>query len=117
MPDKIRFKLLVAIVSQGRCAPLVDAAKAAGAEGATIVRGRGTGVHEGAKFLGVPIEPEKDVMLVLVPIDVAEQVLDAMVSAGQLDKPGKGIVFLLDVPRVAGIVHRGEVLHKAGPGS
>ncbi len=117
MPDKIRFKLLVAIVSQGRCTPLVEAAKKAGAEGATIIRGRGTGVHEGAKFLGVPIEPEKDVMLVLVPLDVSEAVLDAMVSAGQLDQPGKGIVFLLDVPRVAGIVHRGEVLHKAGAGT
>jgi nitrogen regulatory protein P-II 1 len=114
MTDKIRFKLLVAIVSQGRCSPLVEAAKAAGAEGATIVRGRGTGVHEGAKFLGLPIEPEKDVMLVLVPVGVAEEVLDAMVTAGQLDQPGKGIVFMLDVPRVAGIVHRGEVLHKAG---
>ncbi len=114
MTDKIRFKLLVAIVSQGRCSPLVEAAKAAGAEGATIVRGRGTGVHEGAKFLGLPIEPEKDVMLVLVPVDAAEAVLDAMVTAGQLDQPGKGIVFMLDVPRVAGIVHRGEVLHKAG---
>jgi nitrogen regulatory protein P-II 1 len=116
MTDKIRFKLLVAIVSQGRCSPLVEAAKAAGAEGATIVRGRGTGVHEGAKFLGLPIEPEKDVMLVLVPVGVAEEVLDAMVTAGQLDQPGKGIVFMLDVPRVAGIVHRGEVLHKAGEG-
>ena len=116
MTDKIRFKLLVAIVSQGRCSPLVEAAKAAGAEGATIVRGRGTGVHEGAKFLGLPIEPEKDVMLVLVPVGAAEEVLDAMVTAGQLDQPGKGIVFMLDVPRVAGIVHRGEVLHKAGDG-
>ena len=116
MTDTIRFKLLVAIVSQGRCSPLVEAAKSAGAEGATIVRGRGTGVHEGAKFLGLPIEPEKDVMLVLVPVDVAEEVLDAMVSAGQLDQPGKGNVFKLDVPRVAGIVHRGEVLHKAGEG-
>ncbi len=116
MTDQIRFKLLVAIVSQGRCSPLVEAAKAAGAEGATIVRGRGTGVHEGAKFLGLPIEPEKDVMLVLVPVGVAEEVLDAMVTAGQLDQPGKGIVFMLDVPRVAGIVHRGEVLHKAGEG-
>ena len=116
MPDTIRFKLLVAIVPQGRCSPIVEAAKRAGAEGATIVRGRGTGVHEGARFLGLPIEPEKDVLLVLVPVDVAEAVLDAMVEAGELDQPGHGIVFLLDVPRVAGIVHRGEVLHKAGPG-
>ena len=114
MPDTVRFKLLVAIVPQGRCSPLVSAAKEAGAEGATIIRGRGTGVHEGAKFLGIPIEPEKDVLLILVPIDVAEAVLDSLVTAGELDQPGHGIVFMLDVPRVAGIVHRGEVLHKAG---
>ena len=48
MPESTRFQLLVAIVSQGRCGPLVDAAKAAGAEGATIVRGRGTGLPESA---------------------------------------------------------------------
>ena len=73
-------------------------------------------MHEGARFLGLPIEPEKDVFLVLVPIDVAEAVLDAMVEAGELDQSGHGIVFLLDVPRVGGIVHRGEGLHKGGTG-
>jgi nitrogen regulatory protein PII len=113
MAERIRFRLLVAIVSQGACPPLVDAAKAAGAEGATIVRGRGTGLHEGAKFLGVPIEPEKDVVLVLVPEAAADAVLESMVHAGKLDQPGKGIVFMLDVPRVAGIVHRGEVLDRS----
>lgn len=116
MAEEIRFRLLVAIVSQGACSPLVDAAKAAGAEGATIVRGRGTGLHESAKFLGVPIEPEKDVVLVLVPEGVADAVLEAMVRAGKLDEPGNGIVFMLDVPRVAGIVHRGEVLDRSPEG-
>jgi nitrogen regulatory protein P-II 1 len=114
MTDRVRFRLIVAIVPQGHCSPLVSAAKGAGAEGATIVRGRGTGVHEGGKFLGIPIEPEKDVLLILVPLEIAEAVLDALVTAGELDQPGHGIVFMLDVPRVAGIVHRGEVLHKGG---
>ncbi|MDZ7802228.1 MAG: P-II family nitrogen regulator [Trueperaceae bacterium] len=115
MSDAARFKLLVAIVPQGRYGPLVEAAKKAGSEGATIVPGRGTGVHEGQKLFGLPIEPEKDVLLVLVSNAVADSVLNAMVKAGKLDEPGKGIVFLLDVPRVAGIVHRGEVLGSDGP--
>ncbi|MEX2502926.1 MAG: P-II family nitrogen regulator [Trueperaceae bacterium] len=110
MADPVRFKLIVAIVSQGRSTPLVDAAKAAGSEGATILRGRGSGVHEGARFLGLPIEPEKDVLLFLIDAGRAEAILDAVVDAGDLDQPGKGIAFLLDVPHVAGIVHRGEVL-------
>ena len=110
MPDHNAFQLIVAIVSQGRCPRLIEAAKGAGAEGATIVRGRGTGVHESATFLGVPIEPEKDVLLVLIPRDETDAVLDAMVRAGKLDQPGKGIAFVLDVPRVEGIVHRGDVV-------
>lgn len=112
MSERIRFRLLVAIVPQGTCSTLVSAAKSAGAEGATIVRGRGTGLHEGSRFLGIPIEPEKDVVLVLVPRDAADAVLEAMVDAGDLDRPGKGIAFMVDVPHVAGIVHRGEVLSR-----
>jgi nitrogen regulatory protein P-II 1 len=110
MADAHSYQLIVAIVSQGRTTPLVVAAKQAGAEGATIVRGRGTGVHESAKFLGVPIEPEKDVLLVLIPKEETDAVLDAMIAAGNLDEPGKGIAFVLDVPRVAGIAHRGGVV-------
>jgi nitrogen regulatory protein P-II 1 len=110
MPNASAYQLIIAIVSQGRTTPLVTAAKQAGAEGATIVRGRGTGVHESAKFLGVPIEPEKDMLLVLIPKEETDAVLDAMIAAGNLDEPGKGIAFVLDVPRVAGIAHRGGVV-------
>jgi nitrogen regulatory protein P-II 1 len=110
VPDANSYQLIVAIVSQGRCPTLVTAAKAAGAEGATILRGRGTGVHESSTFLGVPIEPEKDVLLVLIPRDQTDTVVDAMVRAGKLGEPGRGIAFVLDVPRVEGIVHRGQVV-------
>ena len=78
------------------------------------MRGRGTGVHDGTRFLGLPIWPAKDALLVLVPVDVPEAVLDAVAEARELDQPGHGIVFLLDVPGVAGSVHQGDVLRKGG---
>jgi nitrogen regulatory protein P-II 1 len=108
--SKLNFQLIVVIVSQGSCSPLVAAAKGAGAEGATILRGRGSGVHEAGRFLGIPIEPEKDVILILIDKTMTDTVLDAIVAAGGLDKPGKGIAFVLDVPRVEGIVHLGKVV-------
>jgi len=113
MAERTHFQLIVAIVPQGTCAPMVSAAKAAGAEGATILRGRGTGLHEGAKFLGVPVEPEKDVVWVMVPESSVDAVMGEMVRAGKLDQPGHGIVFALDVARVAGIVHRGEIFESS----
>lgn len=110
MSDPHGFQLIVTIVAQGRSGPLVEAAKGAGAEGVTILRGRGSGVHEASKFLGIPIEPEKDILLVLIEESKTTPVLEAMVRAGELDKPGKGIAFVLDVSRVEGIVHLGKVV-------
>jgi nitrogen regulatory protein P-II 1 len=112
--SKPHFQLIVVIVSQGSSSPLVAAAKGAGAEGATILRGRGSGVHEAGRFLGIPIEPEKDIMLILIDTSLTDAVLEAIIKAGELDTPGKGIAFVLDVPRVEGIVHRGEVVSSKG---
>ena len=103
-----RFQLIVTIVSQGYASHIVEAAKAAGSRGGTILRGRGSGVHESGRFFGVAIEPEKELVLVLVPTSITQKVLDAVVEAGKLDKPGTGIAFVLDVPHVAGIAHPEE---------
>jgi nitrogen regulatory protein PII len=98
-----RFQLIVSIVPQGHASHIVEAAKVAGARGGTIVRGRGSGVHEAGRFFGVAIEPEKEVVLILIGSELANAVVDAIVRDGRLNEPGRGIAFLLDVPRVVGI--------------
>ncbi len=100
-----KFDLIITIVSKGRCHLVVEASKRAGAEGGTILGARGTGIHETAKLLGVPIEPEKDIILTLVPRCDTDKVLDAILEDGEMNKPGKGITFVLEVKRVAGITH------------
>ena len=98
-------ELIVTIVKKGRAEKIVTAAKCAGAEGCTIMHGRGVGVHEHKKFMGIPIEPEKEIILILIHKDKTNKVLKAIVEAGNLDKPGMGIGFVLDVDKVVGIVH------------
>ena len=82
--------------------------RAAGAEGGTVVYGRGIGIHERQMFLGIPIEPEKELVLTVIPRQLTEKVLTAIVEAGDLNKPGSGIAFVVDVPQVAGIAHLGH---------
>ena len=65
----------------------------------------GTGIHERQMLLGIPIEPEKELVLTVIPRNLTEKVLAAIIEAGDLNKPGSGIAFVLDVPEVAGIVH------------
>ncbi len=97
--------LIVTIVKKRFVEEIIEATKNTGAEGGTIIPGRGTGIHEGKKLLGIPIEPEKDILLTLVPKNMVDEVLSAIIKAGNLNCPGTGICFVLDVKKIAGIVH------------
>lgn len=99
------FQLIVTIVNSGDSAAVVKAAAKAGAEGGTILNGRGTGVNEQQKFMNFTIDPEKDVVLTLVPSGYAEDVVRYIEQAVDLNAPGRGIAFLLDVEKVFGVNH------------
>lgn len=96
--------LIVTIIKRGHSSRVVQAAKEAGARGGTILHGRGVGIHEQKKLLGIPIEPEKEIVLTLIHKDKSDEVLKAIEKAGNLNKPGTGIGFVLDVEMVVGIV-------------
>jgi nitrogen regulatory protein P-II 1 len=112
MTDLLNRDLIVTIVKKGWCEKIIKASTAAGAEGATIIPARGTGIHEQKHLLGIPIEPEKDLILTIVPEEITDRVLDAIIEAGKLYKPATGIVFVLDLKKVAGIVHQVRALEE-----
>lgn len=99
------FQLIVTIVNSGDSEKVVAAAAKAGAEGGTILTGRGTGVNEQQKFMNFTIDPEKDVVLTLVPESYTDAVVDSIQHAIDLYAPGKGIAFLIDVEKVFGVNH------------
>lgn len=101
----IEFDLIVTIVRMGFSEKIIEASRQAGAEGGTIIVGRGTGVHERKKLLRIPVEPEKEIIFSVVPRNRTQQILEAIVRAGELDKPGAGIAFVLELKQVAGICH------------
>jgi len=100
-----KFDLIVTVVNKNTSAHIIKASKKAGAEGGTIVTGRGTGIHETRTLFGIPIEPEKEIILTIVPQDITNQVREAIIRAGELDQPGAGILFVLELKQVAGICH------------
>ncbi len=104
--------LIVTIVKKGCCECIIEATKEAGAEGATIIPARGAGIHEQKKLLNIPIEPEKEVILTIIQKHKTETVMDAIIQAGKLNKPGTGIAFVLELKHVAGIVHLVRALEK-----
>ncbi len=104
------YDCIVTIVNKGHSDPVVKASRAAGANGGTIIFGRGVGIRETKTIMGIHIEPEKEIVLTLVPEEISLRVLEAIVNAVDLEKPGKGIAFILPVKAVAGICHLASAL-------
>ncbi len=103
--ESLRQDLIVTIVKKGCCECIIEETKKAGAEGATIIPARGTGIHEQKKLLGIPIEPEKEIIFTIVPEAITDQVLAAIIRAGKLEQPGTGVAFVIDLKKVVGVVH------------
>lgn len=97
--------LIVTIVKRGWGDVVVESAIKSGASGATVIYGRGTGIHETQKILGVCIEPEKEVILCVVSRDIESKVITEIAQKAELDKPGTGIAFIIPVEKVFGVVH------------
>jgi nitrogen regulatory protein PII len=99
------YDLIVTIVNSGFSADVMVAAREAGAEGGTVMHGRGSGIHETSSLFSIDIEPEKDVILTLVDRSISAKVLKSIVDKSSLNEPGKGIAFVIEVEEVAGIAH------------
>jgi nitrogen regulatory protein P-II 1 len=97
---------LVAIVERGKADCIVGEAKKAGANGATILYGRGTGEHEALKFFNIQIESSKEVIIIITEQENYQPIFKAMIEAGKLKEPGKGIIFTLPVANLVGLRHR-----------
>ncbi len=105
MTEIPKHDLIVTIVKKGCCERIVKAAKDAGAEGATIIPARGSGIHEQKKLMGIPIEPEKEVVLTIIQQHKTNKVLEAVKKAGRMNQPGTGVAFVVELKEVVGIVH------------
>jgi nitrogen regulatory protein P-II 1 len=99
-------KLVVAVVKKGSATKVVQAMKGVGAEGATILFGRGTAEDCGyLKFLQVDDCDKKEIILSLVRQSIVDNVLATITQVGKLNKQGTGIAFVLDTKCIAGICH------------
>ncbi len=99
----MQFKVILASVKSDITDKVVDAAKAAGATGATIIHARGTGIREAKTFFGLSLEAQTDIIMFLLEERLVSQVLETIGNVGEFNKPGTGIAFVLPVDQVIGL--------------
>ncbi len=103
------IKCIIAVVERGKADRIVDRAKKAGAKGATILYGRGTGQSEALEFFNIHIEASKEIILILSEVNEYKPIYDAIVEAGRLNEPGTGIIFTFWVSELLGLHHRENI--------
>ena len=87
------YQMISVIVNKGYADDAMAAARKAGAGGGTIISARGTAKEGDAKFLGMEIVPEKDLLIIVVPSEKCSQIVQAIKELPCMEKAGSGIIF------------------------
>ncbi len=108
----MHFKLLVAFVDDRMTPRLMDAARQAGATGATVITSaRGEGLKKTRTFLGLDLTGQRDVLLFLVEEHLSREILETIAEVGEFEAhPGSGIAFQIDVEDAVGVAQQIEQL-------
>jgi nitrogen regulatory protein PII len=108
----MHFKLIVAFVEDTKTEQIMQAAREAGATGATVINNaRGEGIEEAKTFFGLTLSTQRDVLLLLVEQHLSRHILEHIGEVGEFDeKPGTGIAVVLDVEDAVGVLHQAEEL-------
>lgn len=104
----MHFKLLIALVEDDITDEIMNAAREAGATGATVIeQARGEGLQKTRTFFGLNLETQRDMVMFLVEEHLSRYILEAIAEIGQFDnKPGTGIAFQIDVEDAVGVTQQ-----------
>lgn len=100
---KTMHQAIFTVVDRGNAEAVIEAATAAGSRGATIINGRGSGIHESKMLFSMAIEPEKEIVMILATNDRTEGIVASIRENLKIDEPGNGIMFILDVNKTYGL--------------
>lgn len=101
----MHFKLIITFVEDTKTDDVMDAAREAGATGATVINNaRGEGLKQSKTFFGLSLETQRDVLMFLVEEHMSRTIIEKISEvAGFEENPGSGIAFQVDVEDAVGV--------------
>lgn len=110
----MKFKLLIALVRDDKTEKVIDAARTSGGTGCTVITSaRGEGLKPPKTFLGLTLEGQRDVVLLLVEEHLSRHILEAVSKAGNFDKePGAGVAFQVDIEDAVGLTSQIQTIEQ-----
>lgn len=97
------YELIIINVIQGFREETMEAAKAAGAKGGTVIHTKGIASPEAAKFLEITVQPERELILILARRDQKSAIMESVNKAVGINTKAKGIMFSVPVDEAIGL--------------
>ena len=102
-PDfNFSYELIVVIANEGRTDTVMNAARAAGATGGTVLHGKGTTSKETEKFLSVSIAREKEVILIAARTEHKADIMRSIMTRAGTETEAGAVVFSVPINEIAG---------------
>ena len=101
--NQYKHEVIMCIVNSGFSEAVMEAAREFGARGGTVIRARGTANAEAESIFNIAIQPEKEIVMILVDTKIKDDILHALYKAVGLQTPGQGIAFSMPVDDVVGL--------------
>ncbi|MBQ9970102.1 MAG: hypothetical protein IJP15_06360 [Oscillospiraceae bacterium] len=97
------YVLIAAIVNRGFGGEVMDAARAAGARGGTLMHSRSIGSEEATNVWGLGVHEEKELVLILADHEMKVGIMRAISERCGMHSEAEGLVLSLPIDSVMGI--------------
>lgn len=97
------FEMIICIVNAGFSGDVMDVARKEGSKGGTIMHARGTANIKAEKMFSINVNPEKDMIFMVVPKSISEKIITAIYNEVGLTTEAQAIAFTVPVTNQVGI--------------
>lgn len=98
-----KYVLISAIVNRGFSGEVMDAARAAGAGGGTVLHSRSIGSEDAKSFWGLSTQEEKEIVLILADHQKKTDIMSAISQSCGMHSDAEGVVMSLPIDSVMGL--------------
>lgn len=102
MENKDEYELIITIVKEGYSDLVMQAAKKEKATGGTVIYGRSLGSSR-TILANLTIEPEKDIVLNIVPKEIKRQVMESINKETGVKTEARGLIMSIPIDNVIGL--------------
>ena len=100
----VKHKLILVISNKGYTHEIMELAKKNGAKGGTVLHAKGTADAETATFLAFKIQPEKEILLIVVPSELTAGIMSSLSEKYGVHTKVRALAIALPVTDLTGFV-------------